>query len=158
MIEQVGRELMQPNEQGLEQVEGHRIVELLQATPLEPLAEDEGAASNGTGPPQPRVAKQVCTCHLSNAACSLLPSHRQDTPDGEILWNLAGVPMLDMRRRASWKTLVSSLSELCAVAVAYHQRPVLLYRPRSLAAQPSQQAWVAAAWHASACQQGRSPA
>ena len=70
MIEQVGRELMQPNEQGLEQVEGHRIVELLQATPLEPLAEDEGAASNGSGPLQPRVPMQVCTYHLSDAACS----------------------------------------------------------------------------------------
>ena len=75
MIEQVGRELMEPNEQGLEQVEGHRIVELLQTTPLAPLDEDESAASNGTGALQPRIAMQVRADGLSlmswkpSAAC-----------------------------------------------------------------------------------------
>ena len=59
---------MQPNEQGLEQVEGHRIVELLQATPLEPLDEGEGAPSNGTGALPPRTAMQVRVDGLSLVA------------------------------------------------------------------------------------------
>ena len=89
---------MQPNEQGLEQVEGHRIVELLQATPLEPLAEDEGAASNGSGPLQSRAAMQVCTFRVCDAACSSLLSHRRGTPECKIFQKFAGVPMLDTRR------------------------------------------------------------
>ena len=51
MIEQVGRELLEVNAEGLEQVEGHRVVELLATTPVVPLEEPSSAHLNGSAPP-----------------------------------------------------------------------------------------------------------
>lgn len=48
VIEQIGRELLEPNEQGLEQVEGHRVVELLATMPIEPLEEPSKADTPGS--------------------------------------------------------------------------------------------------------------
>jgi hypothetical protein len=56
VIEQVARELCQGNEDGLEQVEGHRVVELLETTPLVPAEPDPDAAESPStaAPPPPR--------------------------------------------------------------------------------------------------------
>ena len=51
VIEQVGRELLEVNAEGLEQVEGHRVVELLATTPVVPLEEPASADLNGSAPP-----------------------------------------------------------------------------------------------------------
>ena len=53
MIEQVGRELLEVNEEGLEQVEGHRVVELLATTPIVAQEEPNSADLNGSAPPPP---------------------------------------------------------------------------------------------------------
>ena len=51
MIEQVGKELLEVNEEGLEQVEGHRVVELLATTPIVSQEDSESASLNGSAPP-----------------------------------------------------------------------------------------------------------
>lgn len=53
VIEQVGKELLEVNEEGLEQVEGHRVVELLATTPIVPQEEPDSADLNGSAPPSP---------------------------------------------------------------------------------------------------------
>ena len=50
VIEQLGKELLEVNEQGLEQVEGHRVVELLATTPIASLDDSSSPDSNGSTP------------------------------------------------------------------------------------------------------------
>ena len=47
VIEQVGKELLEVNEEGLEQVEGHRVVELLATTPIASQEDSDSARLNG---------------------------------------------------------------------------------------------------------------
>ena len=47
-IEQLGKELLEVNEQGLEQVEGHRVVELLATTPIASADDSSSPDSNGS--------------------------------------------------------------------------------------------------------------
>jgi hypothetical protein len=65
VIEQVGRELCE-GAGGLEQVEGHRIVELLQTTPLhtgepDPDAAAEQVAAPARAPSQARLPEPLCS-------------------------------------------------------------------------------------------------
>lgn len=50
VIEQLGKELLEVNEQGLEQVEGHRVVELLATTPIASMDDSSSPDSNGSAP------------------------------------------------------------------------------------------------------------
>lgn len=49
VIEQLAKELCQGNQDGLEQVEGHRVVELLESTALEPVTPDPDVADSSAG-------------------------------------------------------------------------------------------------------------
>jgi hypothetical protein len=64
VIEQVAKELCQGNQDGLEQVEGHRIVELLEGTPLEDVTDPNTPEGSAAAPPP---STQVC--NLSLPAC-----------------------------------------------------------------------------------------
>ena len=69
MIEQVGKELLEVNEEGLEQVEGHRVVELLATTPIVSQQEFNSADLNGSAPPSP-PAVHVRSIALCLTSCS----------------------------------------------------------------------------------------
>ena len=70
VIEQVARELCHPVD-GIEQVEGHRIVELLETTPLAPVQPDPDApedATSSSAVPVSKVAAPLSITCLSSAA------------------------------------------------------------------------------------------
>ena len=69
VIEQVARELCEGNEEGLEQVEGHRVVELIETTPLDRDDADPDAvdAEDADGASPRMQARPECfvTLHVS---------------------------------------------------------------------------------------------
>lgn len=64
VIEQVAHELCHPvaDEDGIEQVEGHRIVELLETTPLAPVEGDPDAPESAASSSAPST--KVCPAHI----------------------------------------------------------------------------------------------
>lgn len=71
MIEQVAHELCHPvaGEDSIEQVEGHRIVELLETIPLAPVQGDPDAPESAVSSAAPST--KVCPSH----ACEVTRSH-----------------------------------------------------------------------------------
>ncbi len=73
VIEQVARELCHPVD-GIEQVEGHRIVELLETTPLAPVQPDPDAPEDATSSSAVPVSKvgRPSFHYLSKQCCTAL--------------------------------------------------------------------------------------
>ena len=87
MIEQLGKELLEPNEDGLEQVEGHRVVELLATTPTA-SAEEPGSTGSQDSDQRYSVSLQVGQLKLCCKALACLIQ----CPTAPVLRSLPNTP------------------------------------------------------------------
>lgn len=90
VIEQVGKELLEVNKEGLEQVEGHRVVELLATTPRMPLEESASADLNGSAPSSaPAVYVRSTAMHPTSCSCSALRLAQRGSSPWLCVWSAA---------------------------------------------------------------------
>jgi hypothetical protein len=90
VIEQVGRELLEPNEDGLEQVEGHRVVELLATTPIA-SAEEPGPTGEQDSDQRYSATLQVGQLMLCCSSLEESAIHTRDSRSG--LLRIEAVPL-----------------------------------------------------------------